>query len=172
MVWKKIVKFLDVELNLTDDTYKPYIKPNDKPLYVNKNSNHPPSVIKNIPAAINRRLSALSSNEEMFQSVVNTYQEALKNAGYEYKLSYQPNQPTKVKPRSRRRNILWFNPPWAMNVKTNAKFLHLIDKHFPKNNPLSQIINRNTVKMSYRTTPNIKKEISSHNAKILKNSEK
>ena len=171
---QKMVQFLDVELNLNDDTFKPYIKPNDTPIYVNRDSNHPPSVTKNIPAAINRRLSALSSNEKMFQSVVETYQEALKNAGYEYKLSYQPNQPTTQKPRSRKRKILWFNPPWAMNVKTNvgAKFLNLLDKHFPKNNPLSQIINRNTVKISYRTTPNIKKVISSHNAKILQNSEK
>ena len=58
---KKIVQFLDVELNLSDGTYKPYIKPNDVPLYVNKESNHPPSIKKNIPLSINKRLSALSS---------------------------------------------------------------------------------------------------------------
>ena len=171
---KKIVQFLDVELNLTSDTYKPYLKPNDKPVYVHKDSNHPPCVAKNIPAAINRRLSSLSSNEEMFKSVTKPYQEALKNAGYDYNLQFQPNQPTNQKPRCRKRQIVWFNPPWAMNVKTNigGKFLKLIDKHFPKDNPLSKIINRNTIKVSYRTTPNLKRIITSHNSKILKKTEK
>ena len=171
---KKVVQFLDVELNLSDDTFKPFIKPNDIPVYVNKDSNHPSSITKNIPEAINRRLSSLSSNEEMFQSVAQTYQDALKNAGYEFKLQFKPNQLNNMKPRARKRQIVWFNPPWAMNVKTNVggQFLKLVDKHFPKSNPLSKIVNRNTVKISYRTTPNIKKVISSHNAKILRNAEK
>ena len=66
--------------------------------------------------------------------------------------------------------MVWFNPPWAANVKTNVggKFLKLINKHFPKQNPLSKVINRNTVKVSYRTTPNLKRIISAHNAKILR----
>ena len=49
-----------------------------------------------------------------------------------------------------------------------AKFLKLINKHFPPSNPLSQIINRKTVKMSYRCTENMAKMISSHNSKILR----
>ena len=59
-------------------------------------------------------------------------------------------------------------------MKTNigGKFLKLIDKHFPKVNPLSKIINRNTIKVSYRTTPNLKRIITSHNSKILKKTEK
>ena len=160
---KKIVQFLDVELNLSDNTYKPFIKPNDTPVYVHKESNHPPCLAKNIPEAINKRLSALSSSEEMFQSVAQIYQDALKNAGYEYILKFKPSQPTNQKARSRKRkNILWFNPPWAMNVKTNvgANFLKLVDKHFPKSNTLNKIVNRNTIKLSYRTTPNLKKIIS------------
>ena len=38
----KIVNFLDVTFNLDSGVYKPYMKPNDTLLYVNKNSNHPP----------------------------------------------------------------------------------------------------------------------------------
>jgi hypothetical protein len=74
----------------------------------------------------------------------------------------------------KRKNILWFNPPWAMNVKTNvgANFLKLVDKHFPKSNTLNKIVNQYTIKVSYRTTPNLKKIISSHNTKILQKSEK
>ena len=44
----KIVHFLDVTFDLHSGTYKPYMKPNNTPLYVNKDSNHPPSVIKKI----------------------------------------------------------------------------------------------------------------------------
>ena len=92
---KKIVQYLDVELNLNDGSFRPYIKPNDKPLYVHRDSNHPKNVAKNIPESVNRRLSALSSSEEMFNSVSKIYQEALDNAGYKYKLKYQPPKPKK-----------------------------------------------------------------------------
>ena len=59
-----------------------------------------------------------------------------------------------------------------MSVKTNVGkfFLQLIDKHFPKTNPLSKIINRQKVKLSYRTTQNMKQIISSHNSKVLRKS--
>ena len=170
---KKIVQFLDVELNLSDGTYKPYIKPNDVPLYVNKESNHPPSIKKNIPLSINKRLSALSSSEEIFDSIKPIYQEALYKAGYNFELKYKKEEPQSKKKRCRKRKVLWFNPPWASNVKTNigAEFLKLIDKHFPRGHPLHKVLNRNTVKVSYRTTPNIKKLIAAHNSKILRNFE-
>ena len=35
------VQFLDVTLDLKNETYKPYIKPGDKPSYVHSDSNHP-----------------------------------------------------------------------------------------------------------------------------------
>ena len=54
---KKIVNFLDVILNLTTGKYQPYSKPNNIPLYVHSKSNHPPSILRNIPASINKRLS-------------------------------------------------------------------------------------------------------------------
>ena len=49
-----------------------------------------------------------------------------------------------------------------------AKFLKLVSKHFPPSNPLSKIINRRTVKMSYRCTENMSKIISAHNSKIIR----
>ena len=48
----KICNFLDVTLNLTDGTYYPYRKPNNETLYIDSNSNHPPTVITHLPAAI------------------------------------------------------------------------------------------------------------------------
>ena len=51
---KKVVNFLDVTLDLNTGKFKPYTKPLSTPLYVHSQSNHPPSVLKNIPEAINR----------------------------------------------------------------------------------------------------------------------
>ena len=68
-----------------------------------------------------------------------------------------------------KRNITWFNPPYNKNVitKIGHKFLHLITKHFPKQHKFNKIFNRNTVKVSYSCTKNIKSIIQSHNKNIL-----
>ena len=49
---KKIVDFLDVHFNLNDQTYEPYRKANNNPVYINKHSNHPPNIINEVPKAI------------------------------------------------------------------------------------------------------------------------
>ena len=41
--------FLDVTLDLFTGKYYPYRKPNDCPLYVNANSNHPATILKQLP---------------------------------------------------------------------------------------------------------------------------
>ena len=73
------------------------------------------------------------------------------------------------RPKNRKRNITWFNPPYNKNVitKIGHKFLHLISKHFPKQHKFNNIFNRNTVKVSYSCTKNIKSIIQSHNKNIL-----
>ena len=86
---KKIVDFLDVTLNLTTGEYKEYRKPHSRPVYVNRLSNHPPAVIKNIPKNVNDRLNVLSSNEKMFNESKPKYQEALKASRYSYDLKYE-----------------------------------------------------------------------------------
>ena len=60
----KSVDYLDITLILTNGRFQPYRKPNDEPLYIITKSNHPPTVIEQIPAAINRGISAVSSNKE------------------------------------------------------------------------------------------------------------
>ena len=42
----KIVDYLDVTLNLLNNTYKPFSKPNNKMNYIHRESNHSPSIIK------------------------------------------------------------------------------------------------------------------------------
>ena len=165
----KSVDFLDVNFNLTNNTFSPYLKPNNKPLYVNMQSNHPLNVIKNIPLAVNKRLSEISANEEIFQKAAPTYQEALDSSGYKHQLKFEPPQEEKTKHASRKRRVIWFNPPFSQNVATNIgkKFLRIIDEHFPPSSPLHKIFNRNTIKISYRCTPNLGKTISAHNSRIL-----
>ena len=43
-----------------------------------------------------------------------------------------------------------------------------VDKCFPPSHPLNKILNRNTVKISYRCMPNMKQVLSKHNAKLSK----
>ena len=171
----KIVNFLDVTFNLQDGTYKPYKKPNDTPLYINIDSNHPPNIIKQIPATINTRIQAISSNEEIFKKAKPYYEEALSKSGYKDKLSYSteiPNEGTRKK-KNRSRKIIWFNPPFSKTVKTNIgrEFLLLVKKHFPKNHKLNKVFNKNNVKVSYGCMPNFATHIKSHNQKIIKANE-
>ena len=84
----KAVNFLDVTLNLTNESYKPYRKRNNELLYIHKESNHPPSITKHLLAAINRRIASLSSEEQTFNSVAPTYDNALKQSNYKTKLQY------------------------------------------------------------------------------------
>ena len=57
----KMTDFLDITLDLRNNRFFPYRKPNNPPSYINKNSNHPPSIIKQIPTMINKRLCDLLS---------------------------------------------------------------------------------------------------------------
>ena len=129
------------------------------PLYVQKKSNHPPSILKNIPDSINKRLSEISSDRQCFDNAKTVYQEALNKSGYNYNLSYnEPRNEIQHSRKDRPRNILWYNPPFSKNVKTNVGkcFLSLIDQHFPKSHSLHKIFNRNTLKLSYSCMTNIK----------------
>ena len=59
--------------------------------------------------------------------------------------------------RTRRRKIIWFNPSYSRNVKMNIgkNFLNLLVKHFPANNKMHKIFNKNTVKVSYSFMKNM-----------------
>ena len=43
-------------------------------------------MLDNIPKSINRRLSAISSNQEVFEAACQPYQDALKKSGHDFKL--------------------------------------------------------------------------------------
>ena len=159
---QKICNFLDVTLNLTDGTHYPYRKPNNETLYIDTNSNHPPTIIKHLPAAIGRRISDISSSKELFNKAKPHYECALKQSGHDEELIYterkKPVTHTVQNSRkNRQRNIIWSSPPYSMNVQTNIarEFLNLVSKHFPKNHRYRKILNKNNMKVSYGCTDGI-----------------
>ena len=165
----KVVNFLDVTFDLNYGTYKPYHKPNETPMYINVNSNHPRNIIKQLPHNINKRINDISSNEQVFNKSARFYNDALKQSGYEESLSFETKTSNKTTAsKNRKRKIIWFNPPFSQNVKSNIgrKFLYLINKHF-RNHRYEKIFNKNNVKVSYSCMPDVKASITSHNAKIL-----
>ena len=165
----KVVNFLDISMDLNTSIYKPFMKENDTPTYVSMKSNHPPAILKNIPLGVNRRLSRISANINVFNAAAAPYQEALASSGYSHTLEFQPPQELTTKKRNRKRNITWFNPPYSANVQTNVgkEFLRLIDTAFPPSNPLRKLITRQTVKVSYKCMPNMAQAVARQNSKIL-----
>ena len=163
--------FLDVTLDLEKNLYSPYRKPNDEPLYIHIQSNHPPSIRKQLPSMIEERLSAISSNEETFNKAKPVYEEALRKSGYSENLNF--NMERKPVKKNRRRNIIWFNPPYSSNVKINIgrKFIDLVSTHFPKHHRYHKLFNKNNMKLSYRTMPNMESIITKHNRKLLSSME-
>ena len=118
------------------------IKPTIFPRYVNAKSNHPPSMLKEIPKSVSKRISSNSCNEQVFNAAAPFYNDILDKCGYSEKLTFEKEQYTQER-RTRERNIIWYNPPFSENVKTNIakQFLHLLDKHFGRNHKYHKIFN-------------------------------
>ena len=171
---KKVVHFLEIEFDLEMGTFRPKGKAEASTEYVHTQSNHPPSILKNIPIAVNKRLSELSSNKDIFDEAAPRYQDALKRAGYDHKLEHIEEADQEGSKKKRKRKVVWFNPPYSMNCKTKIgkKFIELVKKCFPKDGPLGKVFNTNNLKMSYRTLPNMKQTISAHNKKIISDDDK
>ena len=45
-------------------------KENNKPIYINKHSNHPPSILKQLPKSTEKRISETSSNKNIFDESI------------------------------------------------------------------------------------------------------
>ena len=166
-----IVNFLDVTFDLHKEKFYPYRKPNDRPIYIHRDSNHPSHVTKQLPIAVNKRLSEISSDKESFDNFKGDYEKALSDSKLRSDLNYEPPAPENNATTTRKRNrkIIWFTPPYNASLKTNIgkKFLQLIDKHFPVNHHLHKILNRRTIKLSYSCTANMHTIMQTHNKKVL-----
>ena len=58
-------------------------------MYINEESNHPASIIKNIPKRIIKRLNKISSSEKEFKEAIKPYQQALKDSGHKESLGFE-----------------------------------------------------------------------------------
>jgi len=78
-------------------------------------------------------ISLSFSNKEDFAVVANAYNNALENSRHYEKIGFTDCSKLSRKPNRRKRNIIWFNPPFSQNVSTNIgkKFFELIKKHSP-----------------------------------------
>ena len=87
------------------------------------------------------------------------------------KTSTKEIKKNKQKKRTRKRKVLWYNPPFEEGLDTNVgkEFLKLIDKHFGKkrDDNLHKIINRKTVKIGYSCGPNFGNILKAHNRQVL-----
>ena len=154
------VDFLDICLNLRDNTYQPYRKPNNESICINKSSNHLKKIIKDLPKAIEKRLSDTSCNQEVFEAAFPIYEEALRKSGFNEKLSYTKNnsnnlQKNKKKWR-RKSSIIRFDPPYSANLKTNIEkvFFRTLKKNYPRKPPFYKVFNKSTIKLSYSCMTN------------------
>ena len=84
----KIVNFLDVTLNISENSYKPFNKTNTIPTCINVNSHQPTSIVKQIPNVIIIRINRLSSSKNIFNNHKEFYNEALHNSGCKNELQY------------------------------------------------------------------------------------
>ena len=109
----------------------------------------------------------------MFNNAKLTYEKALNNSDFTETFSYiksiHQNINNREPKNKRKRKIIWLNPSFSLNVKTNVgkSFFKILRKNFPKTNTLSKIFNKITEKFSNSCTKNVKSIISGYNKQKL-----
>ena len=110
----------------------------------------------------------MAANKEVFDAAAPTYERALKEAGYKYKLEFDEtvhdnnnNNTERPRKKKRKRNLIYFTPPYSMTVKTRIgqKFLKIVEESFPPGNPLHRKLSKHNLKLSYSCVPNMKSRI-------------
>ena len=93
----KVVNYLDITFNLNDGSYQPYQKPNDGTHYIHIQSDHPPSITKQLLSSIGKCLSQLPSSKYIFYEAAPYYEQRFASCGSNKKLIYQQEKS----------NIIW-----------------------------------------------------------------
>ena len=120
--WKR----LGVTFDLCNNLYKPYRKPNNKPIYINKQPNHPPNVLKQLSKSIAKRISDTSSRKDIFDKSISIYQNALCKTGFKEELkelkytpsdsSFQEESNQRTRRRKKYRFILCIQEAWKRTL--------------------------------------------------------
>ena len=103
-----VTDFLDVTLDLQNESHKPYRKSNAHTVYENSKSNHLEHVLKHIPVAVNNRLQKISSSQRIFKETTQQYQEAIRASGYDHELAYS-HKMRRVKTRKEGEEIFYIS---------------------------------------------------------------
>ena len=82
------VDLLDVTIDLDNNVYQPFRKENNKQIYINWHSNHPPSVLKQSPQSVEKLISKTSSNNDIFDESIKPYKDPFKESGFSETLNY------------------------------------------------------------------------------------
>ena len=166
--------FLDVTFDLTNNSYKPYRKPDNEPLYINHSSNHPPHILRELPKSINKRINTLSCEKQTFEQSAPTYGDALSKSNFNAQLEYEQQNNTIAN--DTKDNVTSFGTSDVQPTlqqkrqdKFSAELFTTDDKHFPPNSKLNKLFNKHTVRVSYSCNENMRTFISRHNKTILKN---
>ena len=111
--------YLENNFDLTKDIYKPYRKPNDEPVYINRHSSHSPNIIRQIPLSVSSRIPNISSNQSIFNSSIPMYKEVLTKSGFNDDIIYTPviQSNNSERKNTKKRKVIWFNPPYTMNME-------------------------------------------------------
>ena len=83
--------FFDVIFDLYNNLHKPYRKPNNKPIYINKQSNHHPNVLEQLPKSIAKIISDTSSSKDTFDKSISICQNAFYKSRFKEELKYTPS---------------------------------------------------------------------------------
>ena len=87
-VRRRVLTKLENEQGLTLQKLAEDCKNNNIPSSTNVSSNHPRSIIKQIPASVNLRINRLSSSKRIFENNKEQYNEAQHNSGFNKKLEF------------------------------------------------------------------------------------
>ena len=159
-----------VTFNLGNNKYCQYKIPNDKLIYIDVSSSHPPQTKKQLTRIISDMLPRNSSNADIFTNPKLEYEEALKKCGHTIKQMYNPpiHEQKNVR-RKRQRKIIWFKSPCNLDASTNVakNILNLTEKHFSCSSRLLKIFNKNTVTVSYSCTQTMSHILKWNNKKIV-----
>ena len=129
----KTTDFLDVTLDLEYNVYKPFRKANATSFYIDSRSNHPGYIKKELPKMVEKRVSSLSANGQIFNEAMQDYKQILTKSNYkngEYNFNSNINKPK----RKRRRNVIHFKPPFCLSVQHHIgrKFINHVKSYFRK----------------------------------------
>ena len=112
---------MDVTFDLKSHKYYSYRKDNNQLLYINKQSNDPPTITKPILSMVSRRISNISCSKEYFDKAASAYNNELKITGFNENIELTS---TPTPRRNRNRKVIWFNPPYNANVKILVEYFY------------------------------------------------